>query len=106
MDEISPLLTELRAVNAESREISELEDKLRERKEKVRDRSSLLNDTWRILCSNEGMTLIQAKMIAHERASNGKRKMSFMWTEDRLPENENWWQRILRNLYIGLGGKG
>jgi hypothetical protein len=105
MEDLSPLLAEIQTTIQEMDALQIQDTELRNAIDKTRDRRYLLEHTWRILCSNPGMTLIQAKMLAHDKEATKKRGMSFSWVDNRMDQREHWWLRILRSCYIGLGGK-
>jgi len=107
MEDATTLLKELREVSQEGRDLEEQISLLDKRREALKERRALLENTWRVMQSNDVMTLIQAKMIAHENHGKKGRNQFFMWygdfRESEVPQS--WWTRILRSLYVGLGGR-
>ena len=109
MDDATTLMHEMRRCHEEGERLRALLESTSKQAEVNRERKRLLGNTWRILYTNEGMTLVQAKMIAHEEDEDKKAstKYNISWTGDVVVRNKNAsrWTKILRRLYFLLGGK-
>lgn len=106
MEDISPLVNEMRLLNQEwlaAQAASEANDA---RIDNIKKRRQLLDETWKTLWGHEEMTLIQAKMIAHENVAEKKVRHYFDWaTNDDVDFRQSRWTRMLRATYRFLGGK-
>lgn len=107
MDDATTLMLEMRRCHEEGERLRALLESTTKQAETNRERKRLLGSTWRILYSNDGMTLVQAKMIAHEEEKEKSMisRYNLSWTGDASQKNASAWTKFLRRLYFLLGGK-
>ena len=105
MDDANKILAEMRALQVDLVEVERMEKLAEDRREALVARRQLLEETWTALWSRDDMTLIQAKMIAHQEIENRRKKNYWYWTTQLDKDTLGRRTRVLRWIYARLGGK-
>ena len=105
MDDVTPLLEEMRRINEEWHELKRIEAETVTKFDAIKARRQLLDETWKMMWSHDQMTLIQAKMIAHDNIQGKRQRQYFDWVEYGNSGKESRWLKTIRFLYLKLGGK-
>ena len=107
MENITPLFIEMQSTYLSLSKTEEERDELNKVLEKLRERRELLDFAHKTLIENEGMTMVQAKMIAHQEMDNRIRKATTLqiYRVPYMVDEVQGWSRFLRRVYRFLGGK-